>query len=178
MDSGTTATMSQAKEIVVATLYNAGALTPLSGPTNGFVKIGEATSGSNLFQGVYYLPLFATGTQNTTATISSVQKVRGTIVTITAIGSGGTTRRTPGGCSCPGGRRRCRSRRESGCRLRRPEAAVYFCCLEAVQNVAKYSGATLAVIRLFGDERYVGFSVEDDGAVPAATRDLIAACGS
>ena len=43
------------------------------------------------------------------------------------------------------------------------EAAVYFCCLEALQNVAKYSGASRAVIRLFGDERPVGFVVEDDG---------------
>ena len=44
------------------------------------------------------------------------------------------------------------------------EAAVYFCCLEALQNVAKYSGASHAVIRLSGDEGHVGFSVEDDGA--------------
>jgi signal transduction histidine kinase len=44
------------------------------------------------------------------------------------------------------------------------EAAVYFCCLEALQNVAKYSRASRAIIRLSGDERHVGFSVEDDGA--------------
>ena len=44
------------------------------------------------------------------------------------------------------------------------EAAAYFCCLEALQNVAKYSRASHTVIRLSGDERHVGFSVEDDGA--------------
>ena len=44
------------------------------------------------------------------------------------------------------------------------EAAVYFCCLEALQNVAKYARASRAVIRLSGDERHVEFSVEDDGS--------------
>jgi signal transduction histidine kinase len=44
------------------------------------------------------------------------------------------------------------------------EAAVYFCCLEALQNVAKYAGASRAVIRLSGDAGSVRFSVEDNGA--------------
>ena len=43
------------------------------------------------------------------------------------------------------------------------EAAVYFCCLEALQNVAKYAAASHAVVRLSGDESHVAFSVEDDG---------------
>ncbi len=43
------------------------------------------------------------------------------------------------------------------------EAAVYFCCLEALQNVAKYAKASHAVVRLSGDASHVAFSVEDDG---------------
>jgi signal transduction histidine kinase len=43
------------------------------------------------------------------------------------------------------------------------EAAVYLCRLEALQNVAKYAGATHAVVRLFGDGSHVEFSVEDNG---------------
>jgi signal transduction histidine kinase len=43
------------------------------------------------------------------------------------------------------------------------EAAVYFSCLEALQNVAKYSGATWAVIRLAKVEGELRFEVEDDG---------------
>jgi signal transduction histidine kinase len=43
------------------------------------------------------------------------------------------------------------------------EAAVYFCCLEAVQNVAKYSGATRCLIRLVEEDGRLTFSVEDDG---------------
>jgi signal transduction histidine kinase len=44
------------------------------------------------------------------------------------------------------------------------ENAVYFCCLEALQNVAKHASAARAVVRLgdVGDE--IRFSVEDDGA--------------
>ncbi len=44
------------------------------------------------------------------------------------------------------------------------EAAVYFCCLEAMQNVQKYAGATRAVIRLRADGDQLHFSVHDDGA--------------
>jgi signal transduction histidine kinase len=43
------------------------------------------------------------------------------------------------------------------------EAAVYFCCLEALQNVAKYAGASKATIRLLGDEEHLTFEVEDNG---------------
>jgi signal transduction histidine kinase len=44
------------------------------------------------------------------------------------------------------------------------EAAVYFCCLEALQNAAKYSRASRAVVRLAGDDLSLNFLVEDDGA--------------
>jgi signal transduction histidine kinase len=40
---------------------------------------------------------------------------------------------------------------------------VYFCCLEALQNVAKYAAASHAVVRLAGDAHHVAFGVEDDG---------------
>ncbi|CAN5363841.1 hypothetical protein BH20ACT24_BH20ACT24_13310 [soil metagenome] len=43
------------------------------------------------------------------------------------------------------------------------EAAVYFCCLEALQNVTKYASATHARIRLAGERGWVSFAVEDDG---------------
>jgi signal transduction histidine kinase len=43
------------------------------------------------------------------------------------------------------------------------EAAVYFCVLEALQNVAKYAGATSAVIRLSEAEGQLTFTVIDDG---------------
>jgi signal transduction histidine kinase len=43
------------------------------------------------------------------------------------------------------------------------EAAVYFCCLEALQNVAKYSGATSAQIRLSPMDGQLRFEVADDG---------------
>ncbi len=44
------------------------------------------------------------------------------------------------------------------------EAAVYFCCLEALQNVQKYARASRAVVRLRGDGHRLHFEVEDDGA--------------
>jgi len=44
------------------------------------------------------------------------------------------------------------------------EAAVYFCCLEALQNVAKYAGASEATIRLTGSTGVLVFAVIDDGA--------------
>jgi signal transduction histidine kinase len=44
------------------------------------------------------------------------------------------------------------------------EAAVYFCALEAIQNVAKYANASRATIRLRIEDRSLVFSVEDDGA--------------
>jgi signal transduction histidine kinase len=44
------------------------------------------------------------------------------------------------------------------------EAAVYFCVLEALQNVAKYARATRAEIRLNGSAHGLAFAVTDDGA--------------
>jgi signal transduction histidine kinase len=43
------------------------------------------------------------------------------------------------------------------------EAAVYFCTLEALQNVAKYAQATRAIVRLREAERALVFEVSDDG---------------
>ena len=43
------------------------------------------------------------------------------------------------------------------------EAAIYFCALEALNNVAKYSGATHATVRLSQQNGRLAFSVEDDG---------------
>ena len=44
------------------------------------------------------------------------------------------------------------------------EAAVYFCVLEALQNVAKYAGATRAEVRLADSGYDLTFEVTDDGA--------------
>ena len=44
------------------------------------------------------------------------------------------------------------------------EAAVYFCVLEALQNVVKYAGACQAAICLAGPGEGLEFSVTDDGA--------------
>ena len=51
------------------------------------------------------------------------------------------------------------------------EAAVYFSVLEALQNVAKYAGASHATVRLGLDGRNVTFEVKDDGVGfdPSAT---------
>jgi signal transduction histidine kinase len=43
------------------------------------------------------------------------------------------------------------------------ETAVYFCCLEALNNVAKYAEAASARVRLGVDGGELVFSVEDDG---------------
>jgi signal transduction histidine kinase len=43
------------------------------------------------------------------------------------------------------------------------EAAVYFCCLEALQNMAKYARASSARICLQAEDGVVRFSVSDDG---------------
>jgi signal transduction histidine kinase len=43
------------------------------------------------------------------------------------------------------------------------EAAVYFCVLEALQNVAKYADATHASVRLMAPDHALRFVVEDDG---------------
>jgi signal transduction histidine kinase len=44
------------------------------------------------------------------------------------------------------------------------EAAVYFCCLEALQNIQKYANATTARVRLAQQDGVLRFEVEDDGA--------------
>jgi signal transduction histidine kinase len=45
------------------------------------------------------------------------------------------------------------------------ETAVYYCCLEALQNVAKHAGGdATATLRLWHDQRSVRFSVVDDGS--------------
>ncbi|MFI7589204.1 histidine kinase [Spongisporangium articulatum] len=51
------------------------------------------------------------------------------------------------------------------------EAAVYFCVLEALQNVAKYAGATSVRVRVWEDDGPLSFAVADDGCGfdPAAT---------
>jgi signal transduction histidine kinase len=46
---------------------------------------------------------------------------------------------------------------------REVEAAVYFCTLEAVQNVAKYAEADSAVVRLAERDRSLVFEIQDDG---------------
>ncbi len=46
---------------------------------------------------------------------------------------------------------------------RQVEAAVYFCTLEALQNVAKYAGATATTVRLRSDDGWLSFEVQDDG---------------
>jgi signal transduction histidine kinase len=43
------------------------------------------------------------------------------------------------------------------------EATVYFCVLEALQNVAKYAGATRTSVELEAIDRQLRFSVTDDG---------------
>jgi signal transduction histidine kinase len=43
------------------------------------------------------------------------------------------------------------------------EAAVYFCCLEALQNIAKYAEAGDATIRLGRSNGDLTFEVQDDG---------------
>jgi signal transduction histidine kinase len=52
------------------------------------------------------------------------------------------------------------------------EAAVYFSCLEAMNNVAKYAGASRAEIRLAHRDSHLTFTVVDDGVGfdPVATR--------
>ncbi len=44
------------------------------------------------------------------------------------------------------------------------EAAAYFCCLEALQNIAKYAGASRAWVRLRAGDGELVFEVQDDGA--------------
>jgi signal transduction histidine kinase len=44
------------------------------------------------------------------------------------------------------------------------ESAVYFCTLEALQNVAKYAHAHAATVSLRADDGFLFFEVSDDGA--------------
>ncbi len=44
------------------------------------------------------------------------------------------------------------------------EAAVYFCCLEALQNVAKYAGPCQVVLTLAADQKTLTFEVADNGS--------------
>src|SRR5439155_6050690 len=44
------------------------------------------------------------------------------------------------------------------------EAAVYFCSLEALNNVAKYANATRAGVALSRSDGTLSFEVRDDGA--------------
>src|ERR1700674_3732258 len=46
---------------------------------------------------------------------------------------------------------------------REVEGAVYFCCLEALQNVAKYAEANRVSLRLWTEDANLAFSVQDDG---------------
>jgi len=46
---------------------------------------------------------------------------------------------------------------------RATEAAVYFCCLEALQNVSKYAHATRARVELSSEADQLRFCVSDDG---------------
>jgi signal transduction histidine kinase len=43
------------------------------------------------------------------------------------------------------------------------EAALYFCCLEALQNIAKHAPDATATVRLVGREGLLVLEVEDDG---------------
>lgn len=43
------------------------------------------------------------------------------------------------------------------------EAAVYFCCLEALQNISKHAGASSVTVRLVETEGWLEFAVVDDG---------------
>jgi signal transduction histidine kinase len=52
---------------------------------------------------------------------------------------------------------------EVGRYLPETESAIYFCCLEALQNIAKSAEATHACIRVAGHDGVLDFTVEDDG---------------
>jgi signal transduction histidine kinase len=43
------------------------------------------------------------------------------------------------------------------------ESTIYFCTLEALNNVAKYAEASRAVVRLSQRDGHVEFAVDDDG---------------
>jgi signal transduction histidine kinase len=43
------------------------------------------------------------------------------------------------------------------------EAAIYFCCLEALQNIQKYANASIATVRLIESDGGLSVEVSDDG---------------
>jgi len=48
---------------------------------------------------------------------------------------------------------------------REVESAIYFCCLEALQNAAKYAGeAATARVHVWVEDGQLKFEVEDDGS--------------
>jgi signal transduction histidine kinase len=55
------------------------------------------------------------------------------------------------------------------------EAAVYFCCLEALQNIAKYAGACQATVAVLTQDSMLRFTVSDDGAGFDAARTPLGA---
>lgn len=55
------------------------------------------------------------------------------------------------------------------------EAAVYFCCIEALQNIAKYAAASRAAITLRAAGGTLTFSVADDGTGFDAARTPLGA---
>jgi signal transduction histidine kinase len=55
------------------------------------------------------------------------------------------------------------------------EAAVYFCCLEALQNVTKYAGASRATVAVCARDSALRFTVSDDGAGFDAARTPLGA---
>jgi signal transduction histidine kinase len=46
---------------------------------------------------------------------------------------------------------------------REVEGAIYFCCLEALQNIAKYAEARRVTLRVWLSDSTIAFRVEDDG---------------
>jgi signal transduction histidine kinase len=58
------------------------------------------------------------------------------------------------------------------------EIAIYYCCLEALQNVAKHAGGDAAAsLRLWPDRNAVRFSVTDDGVGFAPRRPTATGAG-
>ncbi len=68
------------------------------------------------------------------------------------------------------------------------ETAVYFCCVEALQNAARHASGATVLVRLSGSDGEISFAVQDDGpgfdsgSVPASSglehmRDRLAALG-
>jgi signal transduction histidine kinase len=55
------------------------------------------------------------------------------------------------------------------------EAAVYFCCLEALQNTAKYAAASVAAVKVRAGGGTLTFNVTDDGAGFDAARTPLGA---